>query len=96
MKATYEAQGLTVIAVNLDAEHADADRFLAQFKPTFDVRFDPKGEFAEFYRIEGMPSSLLIDRHGVVKRYEIELWPREITGLQSGAKSLDATYAQLK
>jgi L-lactate dehydrogenase len=50
------------------------------------------------YDIKGTCTSLptLIDRRGVVKRYEIELWPREITGLQSGAKSLDATYAQLK
>ncbi len=68
MKAMYEAQGLTVIAVNLDTDRADADKFLAQFKPTFDVRFDPKGEFAELYKIEGMPSSVLIDRHGV-KRF---------------------------
>jgi L-lactate dehydrogenase len=50
------------------------------------------------YDIKGICTSLptLIDRRGVVKRYEIELWPREITGLQSGAKSLDATYSQLK
>jgi L-lactate dehydrogenase len=50
------------------------------------------------YDIKGTCSSLptLIDRRGVVNRYEIELWPREITGLQTGAKSLDATYAQLK
>jgi len=68
MKATYEGQGLTVVAVDLDTDRADADRFLAQFKPTFDVRFDPKGEFAELYKIEGMPSSVLIDRHGV-KRF---------------------------
>jgi len=50
------------------------------------------------YDIKGICTSLptLIDRRGVVKRYEIELWPREITGLQTGAKSLDVTYAQLK
>jgi L-lactate dehydrogenase len=50
------------------------------------------------YDIKGTCTSLptLIDRRGVVKRYDIELWPREITGLQTGAKSLDATYAQLK
>ena len=42
--------------------------FWHQFKPTFDVRFDPQGEFAEFYKVEGMPSSVLIDRHGV-KRF---------------------------
>jgi peroxiredoxin len=67
LKNQYEAQGLTVIAVNLDTDRADAERFLQQFKPTFDVRFDPKGELAEGYRIKGMPASVLIDRHGVMR-----------------------------
>jgi L-lactate dehydrogenase len=50
------------------------------------------------YGIRGTCTSLptLINRNGVVKRYEIDLWPREVSGIQSGAKSLDATYAQLK
>jgi hypothetical protein len=65
IKSTYEAQGLTVVAVNLDTNRADADKFLRQFRPTFDVRFDPKGDLAEFYQVQGMPSSVLIDRHGV-------------------------------
>src|SRR5687768_3954361 len=38
----------------------------------------------------------LIGRTGVLKRYEVELWPRELSGLQTGAKQLDATYAQIK
>jgi cytochrome c biogenesis protein CcmG, thiol:disulfide interchange protein DsbE len=67
MKSTYEAQGLEIVAVNLDRDRADADRFLNQFHPTFDVRFDPKGDLAEFYKVQGMPSSVLIDRHGVAR-----------------------------
>lgn len=67
MKETYERQGLTVVAINLDRDRADANKFLEQFKPTFDVRFDPKGEIAESYKVEGMPSSVLIDRHGVAR-----------------------------
>lgn len=65
MKSTYAAQGLEIITVNLDTDRADADKFLKQFHPTFEVRFDPKGELAEFYKLRGMPSSVLIDRHGV-------------------------------
>ena len=38
----------------------------------------------------------MIDRRGVVKRYEIELWPREASGIVSGAKQLDQTYAQVQ
>ena len=38
----------------------------------------------------------MIGRSGVIKRLEIELWPRELNALQSGAKQLDATYAQVR
>src|SRR6476661_4877262 len=50
------------------------------------------------YGIKGTCTSVptLIDRRGVVRRYEVELWPRESAGLVSGAKSLDATYAQVQ
>jgi L-lactate dehydrogenase len=50
------------------------------------------------YGVRGTCTSLptLIDRRGVVSRYEVELWPREAAGIVSGAKSLDATYAQIK
>jgi cytochrome c biogenesis protein CcmG, thiol:disulfide interchange protein DsbE len=67
MKDAYDRQGLTVIAINLDLDRADADRFLDRFRPTFEVRFDPKGKLAEFYKVQAMPSSVLIDRHGVAR-----------------------------
>jgi peroxiredoxin len=67
LKRNYGEQGLEVITVNLDTDRADADKFLRQFHPTFDVRFDPKGELAELYKVHGMPSSVLIDRHGVTR-----------------------------
>jgi cytochrome c biogenesis protein CcmG/thiol:disulfide interchange protein DsbE len=67
MKDTYDRQGLTVIAINLDLDRADADKFLDRFRPTFEVRFDPKGKLATFYKVQAMPSSVLIDRHGVTR-----------------------------
>jgi cytochrome c biogenesis protein CcmG, thiol:disulfide interchange protein DsbE len=67
LMTTYAEQGLTIVAVNLDTDRADADKFLRQFKPTFDVRFDPAGELAASYNVKSMPSSVLIDRHGVTR-----------------------------
>jgi thiol-disulfide isomerase/thioredoxin len=67
MNDTYGQRGLTVIAINLDLDRADADKFLDRFGPTFEVRFDPKGKIAEFYKVQAMPSSVLIDRHGVMR-----------------------------
>ncbi|HEX3913287.1 MAG TPA: TlpA disulfide reductase family protein [Steroidobacteraceae bacterium] len=67
LKDTYGRQGLTVVAIDLDRDRSDADKFLERFRPTFEVRFDPKGELAEFYQLQAMPSSMLIDRHGVTR-----------------------------
>jgi hypothetical protein len=65
MESTYAQQGLAVIAVNLDHDRADAERFLKRFQPNFDVQFDPQGVLAEQFKVAGMPTSVLIDRHGV-------------------------------
>jgi peroxiredoxin len=75
MQSTYERQGLQIVAVNLDTDRADAEKFLDHFHPTFDVRFDPKGELAEFYKVQGMPSSVLIDRQGVTRFIHVGFRP---------------------
>lgn len=67
IKAAHESEGLTVVAVNLDEHRSDADRFLGKMHPTFDVRFDPQAETAKHFQIHGMPTSLIIDRRGVVR-----------------------------
>ena len=50
------------------------------------------------YGIKGTCISVptLVDRRGVVKRIEIELWPREMSAIISSAKQLDETYAKVK
>jgi peroxiredoxin len=75
MKSSYQDQGLTIVAVNLDTNRAEAEKFLTQFHPTFEVRFDPKGDLAELYKVHGMPSSVLIDRHGVVRFTHVGFLP---------------------
>jgi L-lactate dehydrogenase len=49
------------------------------------------------YGIRGTCTSVptLIGAGGVIKRIELELWPRELSGIQSGAKQLDQTFAQV-
>ena len=58
--------GLVIIAVNVDQERAEADRFLASFPAPFNIVFDPKGTLAERYHVKGMPTSVLIGRDGKV------------------------------
>jgi len=64
LQARYGAQGLRIIAVNLDEKHEDATRFLAATPAKFLVALDPSGATARTYGIKGMPSSVLIGRDG--------------------------------
>jgi thiol-disulfide isomerase/thioredoxin len=55
-----------VLAVNLDQERADADRFLSAVPADFRIAYDPDGVLPERYQVRGMPTSVLLDRDGKV------------------------------
>ena len=64
MQRKYGRRGLQIIAVNLDEEQADADRFLRSYPASFTIVRDPEGVLAERYGIEGMPTALLFAPDG--------------------------------
>lgn len=66
MRARYGASGLDVIGVNVDAERSDADRFLRDVPIEFEIVFDPNGDLAKKFKVQGMPSSYVFDRNGVL------------------------------
>jgi thiol-disulfide isomerase/thioredoxin len=66
MQRKYAADGLSVVAVNLDAEAADAAAFLAKVPAGFTVAYDPAGDSAVQYGVKGMPTSLLVGADGTV------------------------------
>jgi thiol-disulfide isomerase/thioredoxin len=66
MQRKYGADGLQIIAVNLDKDRALADEFLAEVPAEFALRFDPAGSLAKEFGVQAMPSSFLIDADGKV------------------------------
>jgi thiol-disulfide isomerase/thioredoxin len=62
----YRDQGLQIIGVNLDKDKMLARDFLAETPANFGLRYDPKGELAERYGVQAMPSSFLLDANGKV------------------------------
>src|SRR5262245_38788292 len=50
MRARYGTAGLVVISVNVDAERADAERFMRAVPIDFEVVFDPAGEIAKRFK----------------------------------------------
>jgi cytochrome c biogenesis protein CcmG, thiol:disulfide interchange protein DsbE len=59
--------GLVVIAVDVDRERAEADRFLREHPAQFRIVYDPDGVLPEKFGVRGMPTSFLIDRNGHVQ-----------------------------
>lgn len=66
MQSKFGSQGLRVVAVNLDSQPADAQRFLAQWPAQFTLAFDPSAEAARRFGIKTMPSSVLLGADGKV------------------------------
>ncbi|QYJ84217.1 TlpA disulfide reductase family protein [Shewanella aegiceratis] len=64
MHQRYGDKGLAIVAINLDEESEMAGPFLADFNTSFDILYDPKGEVAGHFNLQGMPSSYLFDRDG--------------------------------
>ena len=64
MRSLYGEQGLVIIGVNVDAERADADRFLKEVPVQFEVLYDTQGSLAEQFHVQAMPSTFVYDRNG--------------------------------
>ena len=63
----FASKGVMVIAVNVDEQRKNADAFLSQYPHQVTVAFDSKGVSAKAFDLQGMPSSLIIDRGGHVR-----------------------------
>lgn len=66
LKTKYQAQGLSIISINLDHDRELADLFLKESPANFPVIYDPKGLIARKYKLKGMPSSFIVNRQGKI------------------------------
>ena len=64
LQQRHAADGFAVLAVNLDQDRQLADAFLHKMPAKFQLEFDPAGAVARQFKVETMPTSFLIDRHG--------------------------------
>ena len=64
MQQRYGGRGVTIVAINVDAKRADAERFLRRYPATFAVVYDSTGATPGAYAVKVMPSSYVIDPQG--------------------------------
>ncbi|MDD5227844.1 MAG: TlpA disulfide reductase family protein [Methylococcales bacterium] len=68
LHAKLKAQGFEVVAVNLDEDKVNGEKFLQEIPIDFTVLRDAKGEWADQYVVESMPTSFIIDKNGIVQK----------------------------
>lgn len=67
LQREFAARGLQIVAVSVDKTPAEARRFLARYPAQFTVALDAAAACPAAFRLEGMPSSFVIDRTGAVR-----------------------------
>lgn len=83
-----KSKGFEVVGINLDEDKANAEKFLKEFPVGFTVLRDAKGEWADQFVVESMPTSFILDKQGVVQHIhhgftsnDVKELEEKITGL---------------
>lgn len=63
----YEDTGFAVLGVNVEGDVGPAQEIVEKTKVTFPVLIDEDQRVSEMYNLEAMPSTVVVDRDGVVR-----------------------------
>ena len=63
----YNKLGFTLIGVNVEPDSKAADNWLKQTPVSFPILYDARQQGEWLYDVEGMPSTVIIDRKGNVR-----------------------------
>ena len=67
LQAELSNKPFEVIAINVDENPEDAQRFLRRFEVPYLILRDEHGEWASRYKLPGMPTAFVIDQRGVIQ-----------------------------
>jgi len=67
LQVKYEPLGFTLVGINVEPESAGARTWLEKVHVTFPILFDRQNQVAERFGVQGMPSSVFVDRSGKVR-----------------------------
>ncbi|WP_417597675.1 TlpA family protein disulfide reductase [Oceanospirillum sp.] len=88
LQDTYRAEGLEVVAINLDQEAELAKAFLQDVPAQFTVLLDTDAQLPDEYGVMGMPSSYLIDRNGKIRAQHIGFHSDRVKDYEDSIKAL--------
>lgn len=67
----FRERGFEMVAINIQEDRSRVVRFADEFGMRFPVLLDVAGDVTQQYRVQGLPTSYLIDREGIVRERKI-------------------------
>ncbi len=67
LRKEFPPEDFQVVAINVDSDLKKAQKLLAKEKVGYPSGSDPQGQLPKRFQVKTMPTSFLIDRHGVVR-----------------------------
>ena len=78
----FKKAGFEVVAVGVDRNSAQSEKFAKQFNPVYPVALDPDAMTMGLFNINAMPTSFLVDRKGIIRHREVGFKKDEVALLQ--------------
>jgi cytochrome c biogenesis protein CcmG, thiol:disulfide interchange protein DsbE len=84
MARRLKPQGIDILAVSVDQERANVDKFLRSHGGhwSLTVAHDPRGEVAELLQPDKMPTSYVVDRSGIVRYVNAGFLPADASTIE--------------
>jgi len=85
MARRLKSQGIDILAVSVDQERENVDKFLRLHgggRWALTVAHDPRGEVAELLQPDKMPTSYVVDRSGIVRYVNAGFLPADASTIE--------------
>ena len=63
----YKDMGFTLLGVNVEPDARGADAWLKKTPVSYPILYDPRSQVSQLYQVQAMPTTVIIDRQGVVR-----------------------------
>ena len=83
MAKRLKHQGIDVLAVSVDQERANVDKFVrGHGRWSLTIAHDPRQEIAELLQPDKMPTSYVVDKSGIVRYVNAGFVPEDAAGIE--------------
>ena len=84
----YKDFGFTLIGVNVEPDSKAANAWLAATPVTYPILYDTKSKVSKLYQVQAMPTTVIIDRKGMVRYVHRGYLPGDENGYLNSIRAL--------